>query len=48
MELRVSPIATLGMIMQLLEGVNLIKVDFGLKEDRVLFGSAQNHEWFTY
>ncbi|KAG8855538.1 translocon subunit [Serendipita sp. 411] len=41
MELGITPIITSGMIMQLLAGANLIEVDFGLKEDRALFGSAQ-------
>ncbi|CCA68724.1 probable endoplasmic reticulum insertion protein SEC61 [Serendipita indica DSM 11827] len=41
MELGITPIITSGMIMQLLSGANLIEVDFGLKEDRALFGSAQ-------
>ena len=41
MELGISPIVTSGMIMQLLAGANLIEVDFGLKEDRALFGGAQ-------
>ncbi|KAF7308208.1 Protein transport protein Sec61 alpha [Mycena chlorophos] len=41
MELGITPIITSGMIMQLLAGANLIDVDFGLKEDRALFGGAQ-------
>jgi protein transport protein SEC61 subunit alpha len=41
MELGISPIITSGMIMQLLEGANLIDVDFSLKEDRGLFSGAQ-------
>ncbi|KAF8519476.1 putative endoplasmic reticulum insertion protein SEC61 [Hysterangium stoloniferum] len=41
MELGITPIVTSGMIMQLLAGANLIEVDFGLKEDRALFGGAQ-------
>ncbi|CAE6409654.1 unnamed protein product [Rhizoctonia solani] len=41
MELGISPIVTSGMIMQLLAGANLIEIDFNLKEDRALFGSAQ-------
>jgi hypothetical protein len=32
------------MIMQLLAGANLVEVDFGLKEDRALFGGAQKRE----
>jgi len=46
MELGITPIVTSGMIMQLLAGANLIEVDFGLKEDRALFGSAQKREFF--
>lgn len=34
-----------GMIMQLLAGANLVEVDFGLKEDRALFGGAQKRKW---
>ena len=45
MELGITPIVTSGMIMQLLAGANLIDVDFGLKEDRALFGSAQKREF---
>lgn len=45
MELGITPIVTSGMIMQLLAGANLIEVDFGLKEDRALFGSAQKREF---
>ncbi|KAH8106601.1 SecY subunit domain-containing protein [Phellopilus nigrolimitatus] len=41
MELRISPILTSGMIMQLLANANLIDVDFSLKEDRALFCGAQ-------
>lgn len=33
------------MIMQLLAGANLVEVDFGLKEDRALFGGAQKREF---
>jgi preprotein translocase subunit SecY len=40
MELGISPIVTSGMIMQLLEGANLINVDFSLKEDRGLLSGA--------
>lgn len=32
------------MIMQLLAGANLVEVDFGLKEDRALFGGAQKRK----
>lgn len=35
------------MIMQLLAGANLVEVDFGLKEDRALFGGAQKRERFN-
>jgi len=45
MELGITPIITSGMIMQLLAGANLIEVDFSLKEDRALFGSAQKREF---
>ncbi len=41
MELGITPIVTSGMIMQLLAGAQLIEVDFGLKDDRALFGGAQ-------
>lgn len=47
MELGITPIVTSGMIMQLLAGANLIEVDFGLKEDRALFGSAQKREFLS-
>ena len=40
MELGISTIVTSGMIMQLLEGTNLIDVDFSLKEDRGLFSGG--------
>ena len=45
MELGVTPVVTSGMIMQLLAGAQLIEVDFSLKDDRALFGSAQKREW---
>lgn len=41
MELGVTPVVTSGMIMQLLAGAQLIEVDYSLKDDRALFGSAQ-------
>jgi protein transport protein SEC61 subunit alpha len=41
LELGITPIVTSGMILQLLAGANFIEVDFGLKEDRALFGGAQ-------
>lgn len=41
MELGITPIVTSGMIMQLLAGVNIIEVDYSLKEDRALFSGAQ-------
>ncbi|KAF8956768.1 hypothetical protein BDZ97DRAFT_1849553 [Flammula alnicola] len=41
MELGITPIVTSRMITQLLAGANLIDVDFGLKEDWVLFSGAQ-------
>lgn len=31
--------------MQLLAGANLVEVDFGLKEDRALFGGAQKRKY---
>jgi protein transport protein SEC61 subunit alpha len=42
MELGISLIITLGMIMQLLAGANLIDVDSSLKEDSGLFSRAQD------
>lgn len=45
MELGVTPVVTSGMIMQLLAGAQLIEVDFSLKDDRALFGSAQKRKW---
>jgi protein transport protein SEC61 subunit alpha len=41
MELGISPIVTSGMIMQLLAGSKLLKIDQSLKEDRALFSGAQ-------
>ncbi|PPQ94108.1 hypothetical protein CVT25_009258 [Psilocybe cyanescens] len=41
MELGITHIITSRMIIQLLEGVNLIYVDFSLKEDRALSSGAQ-------
>lgn len=41
MELGITPIITSGMIMQMLAGANIIEVDYGLREDRALFGAAQ-------
>ena len=41
MELGITPIVTSGMIMQLLVGANLVEVDYSVREDRVLFNSAQ-------
>uniref|UniRef100_A0A0A9XDN8 Protein transport protein Sec61 subunit alpha n=1 Tax=Lygus hesperus TaxID=30085 RepID=A0A0A9XDN8_LYGHE len=41
MELGISPIVTASMVMQLLAGSHIIQVDQGLKEDRILFQSAQ-------
>ncbi|KAJ1509211.1 translocon subunit [Coelomomyces lativittatus] len=41
MELGITPIITSGMIMQLLAGANIIEVDHSIKEDRILFNSAQ-------
>lgn len=41
MELGISPIVTSGLIMQLLAGSNIIKVDQAIKEDRALFAGAQ-------
>ena len=45
LELGITPIVTSGMILQLLAGANFIEVDFGLKEDRALFGGAQKRTW---
>lgn len=44
MELGITPVVTSGMIMQLLAGAQLIDIDFGLKDDRALFGGAQKCE----
>jgi len=44
MELGIMPIVMSRMIMQLLAGANLIHIDFGLKEDHVLFSGAQKRE----
>merc|ERR1712164_46052 len=41
MELGISPIATSGLVMQLLAGSKIIEVDQGLKSDRELFQGAQ-------
>ncbi|KAK2952190.1 putative Protein transport protein Sec61 subunit alpha [Blattamonas nauphoetae] len=41
MELGISPILTSGMIMQLLQGTGIIKIDMGNKSERALFNSAQ-------
>ncbi|KAJ9069570.1 translocon subunit [Entomophthora muscae] len=41
MELGTTPIIMSGMIMQMLAGANIIEVDYGLREDRALFGAAQ-------
>jgi len=41
MELGITPIITSGMIMQLLVGSGIIQVDQSIKEDRVLYESAQ-------
>jgi preprotein translocase subunit SecY len=48
MELGITPVVTSGMIMQLLAGAQLIDIDFGLKDDRALFGGAQKCECFTF
>ena len=45
MELGITPVVTSGMIMQLLAGAQLIDIDFGLKDDRALFGGAQKCKW---
>lgn len=41
MELGISPLVTSSMIMQLLSGAKLIKVDQNIKEERELFEGAQ-------
>ncbi len=40
MELGIGPIVTAGLILQLLKGSDIIKLDFGNPEDRAIFGSA--------
>ncbi len=40
MELGIGPIVTSGLILQLLKGSDIIKLDLGNPEDRSLFGSA--------
>ncbi len=40
MELGIGPIVTAGLLMQLLKGSNLIKMDFKNPDDRLLFTSA--------
>ncbi|PRQ29250.1 putative SecY/SEC61-alpha family protein [Rosa chinensis] len=41
MELGISPIVTSGMVMQLLAGSKMIKVDNNVREDRALLNGAQ-------
>jgi protein transport protein SEC61 subunit alpha len=41
MELGITPIVSAGTIMQLLAGANIITIDQGVKEDRILFNGAQ-------
>ena len=41
MELGIGPIVTAGLVMQLLSGSKIIKVDFGDPEDRALFTGGQ-------
>ena len=41
MELGISPVVTSGLVMQLLAGSKIIHVDQSVKEDRMLFQSAQ-------
>ncbi|KAJ3098993.1 translocon subunit [Phlyctochytrium bullatum] len=41
MELGISPLVTSAMVLQLLAGLNLIEVDYSVKEERALFGSVQ-------
>jgi protein transport protein SEC61 subunit alpha len=41
MELGIGPIVTAGLVMQLLSGSKIIKVDFGNPEDRALFTGGQ-------
>jgi preprotein translocase SecY subunit len=40
MELGIGPIVTAGLILQLLKGSDIIKLDFGDPSDRAIFGSA--------
>jgi preprotein translocase SecY subunit len=40
MELGIGPIVTAGLILQLLKGSDIIKLDFGNPDDRAIFGSA--------
>jgi preprotein translocase SecY subunit len=40
MELGIGPIVTAGLILQLLKGSDILKLDFGNPEDRAIFGSA--------
>ena len=41
MELGISPIVTASMICQIFAGAQIIRVDFNVKEDRVLFEQVQ-------
>ena len=38
--LGIGPIVTAGLILQLLQGSDLLKLDLGNPEDRAIFGSA--------
>ena len=40
MELGIGPIVTAGLILQLLQGSDLLKLDLGNPDDRAIFGSA--------
>jgi len=40
MELGIGPIVTAGLILQLLQGSDLLKLDLGNSEDRAIFGSS--------
>ncbi|KAJ3208981.1 translocon subunit [Dinochytrium kinnereticum] len=41
MELGVSPIVTSAMVLQLLAGAGVVDVDFGVRDERALFGDVQ-------
>ena len=41
----IAPIVTTSMVMQLMAGAQVIKVDQTMKDDRALFGGAQKVRW---